>query len=356
MTIPSSGPLTLIDIQTEFGGSPATNLTEYYAGGAYVAAGTSGTYGYVPSSGEISIRNFYGTSAASPAWTGIIATNQTNLDLYTWAISEGFPGSGQATITVAPGVYVYSTSTSNAGLTIPSSFGAGNLTFVNNGYIVGQGGAGGGGDSGPGQNGGAAISILTPVTLTNNSYVAGGGGGGAGAPSPFIAYGGGGAGGGSGALVGINGGAGGYLGSAGSNGSGPAVVGGGGGGGTQFPGTGGAGKSTAADVAQGGGAGGGGGFSILNRPAPLGGNLRYGGGGGGGYGAPGGYALGGLVQTNGASFGGGTGGTDNAAGGNSPADYTAAVFTTVGAGGNSIILNGNTVTYITMGTLWGSVS
>ena len=63
MAIPSSGPLTLTDIQTEFGGATPTSLNEYYAGGSYVPSGTSGTYGAVPSSGQISLQNFYGTSA-----------------------------------------------------------------------------------------------------------------------------------------------------------------------------------------------------------------------------------------------------------------------------------------------------
>lgn len=63
MTLPSSGPLSLSDIQTEFGGSNPISLSEYYAGGAYVPSGTTGTYGAVPSSGQISIQNFYGTSA-----------------------------------------------------------------------------------------------------------------------------------------------------------------------------------------------------------------------------------------------------------------------------------------------------
>lgn len=63
MALPSSGPLTLADIQTEFGGSNPISLSEYYAGGSYVPAGTSGTYGAVPSSGTISIQNFYGTSS-----------------------------------------------------------------------------------------------------------------------------------------------------------------------------------------------------------------------------------------------------------------------------------------------------
>ena len=64
MTLPTSGPISLSDIQGEFGGSNPISLSEYYAGGAYVPAGTTGTYGAVPSSGAISVQNFYGTSAA----------------------------------------------------------------------------------------------------------------------------------------------------------------------------------------------------------------------------------------------------------------------------------------------------
>jgi hypothetical protein len=63
MALPTSGPLSLSDIQTEFGGSNPISLSEYYAGGSFVPAGTTGTYGAVPSSGAISIRNFYGTTA-----------------------------------------------------------------------------------------------------------------------------------------------------------------------------------------------------------------------------------------------------------------------------------------------------
>lgn len=76
MTLPSSGPLSLSDIQTEFGGSNPISLSEYYAGGAYVPAGTTGTYGAVPSSGTISIQNFYGTSN-----TVISITDHTISDL-----------------------------------------------------------------------------------------------------------------------------------------------------------------------------------------------------------------------------------------------------------------------------------
>lgn len=62
MTLPSSGPLSLFDIKGEFGGSAAPALQDYYAGGAFVPAGTTGTGGPIPSSGGISIQAFYGSS------------------------------------------------------------------------------------------------------------------------------------------------------------------------------------------------------------------------------------------------------------------------------------------------------
>ena len=63
MAIASSGSLSLDNIQTEFGGSSPIDINEYYAGGSYVPAGCTGTNGAVPSSGTITISNFYGTSA-----------------------------------------------------------------------------------------------------------------------------------------------------------------------------------------------------------------------------------------------------------------------------------------------------
>lgn len=68
MTLPSSGPLALTDIQTEFGGSNPIGMNEYYAGGGLVPAGTTGTYGAVPSSGALSVQNFYGTSNYIPTY------------------------------------------------------------------------------------------------------------------------------------------------------------------------------------------------------------------------------------------------------------------------------------------------
>lgn len=62
MTLQTSGAISFSDLQTEFGGSNPISLSEYYAGGAYVPGGTTGTNGAVPSSGTISMSQFYGTS------------------------------------------------------------------------------------------------------------------------------------------------------------------------------------------------------------------------------------------------------------------------------------------------------
>lgn len=78
MTLPTSGALSLNDIKGEFGGPAAPSLNDYYAGGTYVPSGTTGTNGAVPSSGAISINNFYGTSAAST-----LAISISPGDLYT---------------------------------------------------------------------------------------------------------------------------------------------------------------------------------------------------------------------------------------------------------------------------------
>ena len=63
MALQTSGAISLSDIQTEFGGANPIGLNEYYAGGSYVPTGTTGTNGAVPSSGTISLWNFYGTLA-----------------------------------------------------------------------------------------------------------------------------------------------------------------------------------------------------------------------------------------------------------------------------------------------------
>lgn len=61
MALPSSGSLSLSQIQGEWGGSNPISLSEYYLGS--LPTGRT-NYGSIPSSGAISVGNFYGSNAA----------------------------------------------------------------------------------------------------------------------------------------------------------------------------------------------------------------------------------------------------------------------------------------------------
>ena len=61
MALPSSGVLTLNDIQTEFGGTNPIGLSEYYRGGGLVP--DTALNAGIPTSGVISVTDFYGAAA-----------------------------------------------------------------------------------------------------------------------------------------------------------------------------------------------------------------------------------------------------------------------------------------------------
>ena len=85
-----------------------------------------------------------------------------------------------ATITINSGIVVYSDTTATAAFDIPTTIPAGStINIINNGYIVGMGGAGGGNSiSQVGQNGGPAMNVAVACSITNNGTIGGGGGGG----------------------------------------------------------------------------------------------------------------------------------------------------------------------------------
>lgn len=296
MALPDSGVLSLDDIQTEFGGTNPISLSEYYRGGAYTTSNNTN----VPTSGAISLSNFYG---AVKEFAFTISSNQQEMNLSTYATALGWDGAAPISATIASGVYIWSDSRSTGALTIPSSLN-GLVTITNNGYIIGRGGNGGSLGS-SGQSGGPAlVNQATDVTLTNASgaFIAGGGGGGAGYITSTVKYaGGGGAGGGDGGTQhrGYHvppgffdaGGAGGSVGNSGGDGTSNTGSGGGsggsgshqsdggaGGGGRILPGVGGVSRFDNA------GAGG--------TANAAGGSGAPGGAGGGGWGAAGGSASG----------------------------------------------------------------
>ena len=356
MALASSGQMSIggstanRSINVEFGRSATatTSMSQLYRGGGIITSNNTS----VPTSGAISLSNFYNATNRVPlSYTFSANTADATVDVT--AISGYTAGVSDITITVNNGVWVYATSTSNAGLTLTGGSSGDTITVVNNGFISGMGGNGGIGLGYTGYPGGTALSLgfNTTVDNTNSAAYIGGGGGGGGACNDQHGGAGGGAGGGSGSqgqqTGGANefaGGAGGAPGSAGANGAtGAGVPGGsgggaggggatayyssspfpggwyawgGGGGGRIFPGTGGAGQTTSGGTGGAGGSGnsaGGAGASYATGPAA----------GGGGWGASGGSAVG--------------------AG---------------GAGGKAVALNGKTITWVSGNTtrVYGSVS
>lgn len=90
MTLQTSGAISLGQVQTEFGGSNPISMSEYYAGGTRVPAGTSGTNGAVPASGAIAMSKFYGTSAI--VVNGVSDATVTNIGSLNAGVDFGFIG------------------------------------------------------------------------------------------------------------------------------------------------------------------------------------------------------------------------------------------------------------------------
>lgn len=335
MAISSNAPVSLTDIQNEFGGTSPISLSEYYSA-------VSG----VPASGAINMGAFRGKSAST---TISANTNYLQINASDYISTGG-------TLIIPSSVWIWSDSTSIPALNVDVA----NATIVNNGKIIGRGGDGANAGNNNGEAGGPAIKIsASGVQINNNSgaYIAaGGGGGGSSSVSSGAGLnggGGGGAGGGRGGNGRYNntntaGGAGGTVGNAGNDGapSGNAVRGRGGnqggGGGSIYNVQSGTGYSN-----DRGGAGGGGGRSFTSGGGAGGtgysydGNASNGGAGGalnnvGGNSSP-------TSEKGGAGGGGGWG----AAGGNG-------YGTTGGAGGAAIQIASGSAGYTNSGTIYGS--
>lgn len=188
MALPSSGPISLGDVNVELGLSATAQISlNDSAVRALFAIG----------SGAIDMNSGYG-KANQFALT--ISSNQTNANLATLATNAGWNGTSKLVATINSGIYVSSNSTGTPALTVNGSF-AGGVELINNGYIVGDGGNGGNGGYGnpksasgssyptSGAAGGLALSVSSAITITNNGTIGGGGGGGGGAQGGFSYYG-----------------------------------------------------------------------------------------------------------------------------------------------------------------------
>lgn len=383
MTLASSGIIstgsgygTSRDISAELG-RPGTNINFNQADVLALIGKSAGQQVILPN-------DFWGKSS-STSITYTYASNTGNNTLNVSTIAGYKSGTvNNITIIVNPGVYIYSTNTSTAALSIVGGTSQDRITLNNYGYIIGQGGNGAGwyDPNTPGvitasynpTAGGPAVSISNNITIQGNGYIAGGGGGGGGAgyANSYGLYdiycsGGGGAGGGSGgnysngafqssSLCGVccypavayTGGGGGGLGGAGGNGGGPNT---GGGGGRILPGIGG---TPSTQIGHGGGAGGGGSADGSIR---CGVNYNPYSGAGGSAGNPGGSVnlpinnSVGIAAGSGGGGWGAAGGTSNNAGG----VYNSALPGPGAAGGKAIQLNGYSISYSGV-TIYGAVS
>lgn len=170
MTLPVSGAISLGDVNVELQRSATATISMDDAELRTLFAVPSGAIGLASGFGKA---NKFAIS---------ITSNQTNLDLRPWLVSQGWNETSKVELTINAGVWLSSNSTSIAGLRISGSFPNG-LFITNNGYIVGMGGAGTGYNTYSGAAGGAGgdgLSTSSALTLTNNGTIAGGGGGGGG--------------------------------------------------------------------------------------------------------------------------------------------------------------------------------
>lgn len=190
MAIKDSGSsLAISEIAAEFGGSTPHSLSEYYAGGSNVPSGATGESGSIPTSGTISMSQFYGSTARIAIALQISSTTQ-NYNIY--ANRGGTYSAGISDVTLTVQAIVGSAGTGQYAIDTGNQWTSGDtVKIINNSQIVGAGGAGGAGGQGgsgnsaiagqAGGGGGAALNLGIDTTIQNDGgRIRGGGGGGGG--------------------------------------------------------------------------------------------------------------------------------------------------------------------------------
>ncbi len=183
MAIPVSGPVSILDLATEFGGTAPHSMSEYYRGGGLVPNNNTG----VPTSGVISLSDFYGAVAALVLE---ITSNTSEYNILTAATAAGYNAASDTTpiiVNVASGVTVSGSSThalrtgalnANSDLTINISGSVDGYTGANGGLVAGAGSVGGDALFFETLTGGSGTYIVNVFSGANLRGGGGGGGGG----------------------------------------------------------------------------------------------------------------------------------------------------------------------------------
>jgi hypothetical protein len=118
----SPSPISLGQIQTEFGGVDPTAISEYYNGGTYITHNMNAIAPNVPSSGTIRFSNFYGSAKLFDVVFDMSrsSSNQNyfyfNSALGLVTATLGFNGTGTITLKVAKNVSYQITSNPNTAI------------------------------------------------------------------------------------------------------------------------------------------------------------------------------------------------------------------------------------------------
>ena len=187
MAIKDSGSsLAISEIVAEFGDAAggSDSLSEYYAGGQNVPSGATGESGSIPTSGTISMSQFYGSTNRIAIALQISSTTQ-NYNIY--ANRGGTYSSGISDVTLTVQAIVGSAGTGQHAIDTGNQWASGDtVKIINNSQIIGCGGAGGAGGQGQavgaaGGGGGSALNLGIDTTVQNDGgRIRGGGGGGGG--------------------------------------------------------------------------------------------------------------------------------------------------------------------------------
>ena len=183
MTLVSSGLLYLGTANNSGTRSIATEVGETAAGFCLSEAFTN----FDPGGSTMCMSEYYGYTAVftftinggDTAINGLANIREANLA--TLATAAGWDGTDAMIATIADDVWIWSDNTATPALTIPSNIPSGSM-IINNGNIIGAGGAGGDNrDNLHGGDGGPAINVTASgIAIINNAgaFIAGGGGGG----------------------------------------------------------------------------------------------------------------------------------------------------------------------------------